>query len=239
MQFKTEVWALIPARGGSKTVPRKNLMPLAGHPLISYVIGAAKRSTSIADILCSTDDLEIAQVCASLGAKYHPRPAELAQDDSPVKDALVELLQTQENQRGYLPDLFVLLQPTSPFVIPAHIDACVDRLRNDPKAQSVQTIASMTHNAHAFNQRRIGNDGYLRFVFADERRRFFNKQRKPTFYVFGNLHVFRTATFLSSGDAVPEPSIPHLIPRAYALDVDGPEEAELAQWYLSSGKISL
>ena len=79
---------LIPARGGSKSIPLKNLVPLAGQPLISYVISAGQAATSLASVICSTDDERIADVCRGAGVEVLNRPAALAQDDSSVADVL-------------------------------------------------------------------------------------------------------------------------------------------------------
>lgn len=235
---RNTVWAIIPARGGSKSVPQKNLAPLAGRPLISYVIRAAQASP-VGRIVCTTDDDAIAHYCRTLDVHTHPRPAALAQDDSPVRAALVELLRTQEQCGDTLPELFVLLQPTSPFVLPAHIEACVALLRDHPDANSAQTITDLPHNAHAYNQRLLRDDGHLAFAFEAERRTCYNKQRKPAYYLFGSLFVIRTRAFLESDAIAPHPSLPYRIERPYALDVDQPDDFALAEWYMQTGRVTL
>ncbi|GKT37469.1 acylneuraminate cytidylyltransferase family protein, partial [Aduncisulcus paluster] len=81
-----------------------------------------------------------------------------------------------------------LLQPTSPFLLPAQIDACSEALRDNPEANSAQTVAEIPHNYHAFNQRVI-KDGAVDFNFTEERKFCYNKQSKPHFYSFGNLVI--------------------------------------------------
>ncbi len=233
-----EVWALIPARGGSKSIPLKNLVILEGHPLIEYVINAAKKSKRFSRIICSTEDEQIAQVCIQNGIEVHNRPRELAKDDTPVLDVFVHLLQDIGRKEGKIANILPVLQPTSPFVLPEHIDHCIELLETDPSADSSQTITSMPHNFHAYNQRIIEN-GFVRFRFKKERKTCYNKQSKPTHYIFGNLVVTRASTVLEKGEIFGTKSLPHLIDFNYALDIDQQQDLELAEWLLKTGKVKL
>ena len=234
---KTEILGLIPARGGSKSIPHKNILDLAGHPLLAYVANAGRRSRMITRLACSTDDARIADCCRDLHVEVLDRPASLARDDTPILAVLLDLLDTLA-QQDYFPEAVALLQPTSPFVLPEHIDEAVALLRGDPEAQSVQTITTMPHNHHAYNQRRL--DGpYISFRFPQERAECYNKQAKPAFYVFGNLVITRTAGLRAQQNVFAEPSLPHSIPAPYALDLDGPQDIAAAYWYLSSGQVKL
>jgi CMP-N-acetylneuraminic acid synthetase len=135
---------VIPARGGSKGVPRKNLAPLAGRPLIAYTIDAARSSRSLSRTIVSTDDEEIAAVARSCGADVpFLRPSHLALDDTPMVDVLVDMLATLDAE-GYRPDVLVLLQPTSPFRRAEHVDAAVDLLVSS-NADSVVTVIPVPH----------------------------------------------------------------------------------------------
>jgi CMP-N-acetylneuraminic acid synthetase len=131
-----------------------------------------------------------------------------------------------------------LLQPTSPFLLPDHIDTCVEKLRADTRADSAQTISEFSHNYHAYNQRII-EDGNLRFRFVEERRICYNKQTKPKHYIFGNLIVTTAKSLIEKKDIFGDRSIPYIIPFYYSTDVDGPEELELAEWAIANGKIKL
>ena len=136
---------MIPARGGSKEIPRKNLAPLGGRPLIAHTIGAARASASLTRLLVSTDDEDIAAAARSLGADVPLlRPAHLAVDDTPMVDVLVDLLASLAGREAYRPDVLVLLQPTSPFRRAEHIDAAVDLLRRTG-ADSVVTVVPVPH----------------------------------------------------------------------------------------------
>ena len=124
------VLAIIPARGGSKGIPRKNIVPLAGRPLVAHTLEAARAAKVVTDILVSTDDDEIAAVCAGLGAATaYRRPAALAGDTASAVEAAVHALDWWAERQGGDPELLVLLQPTSPLRTAADIDGTVAALR--------------------------------------------------------------------------------------------------------------
>src|SRR5437762_12313177 len=118
---------LIPARGGSKRIPGKNLISLGGKPLIAHTIEAARKSKKLSKVLVSTDDERIADYSRSLGADVpFLRPRELARDQSPTFDAAWHAVMSVEKQRGARVDAVVLLQPTSPFRTSSHIAESID-----------------------------------------------------------------------------------------------------------------
>ena len=141
MHQRPNILGIIPARGGSKSVPRKNIKLLAGQPLIAYSILEASKSQYVNRCVVSTDDEEIARVAVSHGAEVpFLRPPELALDrttDFPVFLHCLEWLKTQE---GYVPDLVVHLRPTAPFRTAAHIDRAVSLLLESPEADSVRSV---------------------------------------------------------------------------------------------------
>lgn len=236
--MEKHVWALIPARGGSKSIPLKNLVQLGTRPLIDYVISAARASKRITRIICSTEDERIASRCEDMGVEVHHRPIHLAQDDTAVKDVLIHMLKDIVEREGRMPDFLPILQPTSPFVLPEHIDRCIDLMERDHDCDSSQTITTLAHNFHAYNQRKI-TAGYVAFCFPLERRICFNKQLKPKHYIFGNLVITRAQTLLEKNEIFGDRSIPLEIPPWYALDVDGREDLELAEWALNTSKVVL
>ena len=233
-----ECWGLIPARGGSKSVPMKNLAQLDGRPLIDYCVAAGKEVKAVSRFICSTDSDVIAQHCRDLDVEVHPRPAELGQDATPLFDVLVHLIDDIESREGAVAEYFALLQPTSPFVLPEHISRCIEGLENDRVAASAQTIVDCPHNHHAFNQR-VVNDGYVSFRFLEERKKAYNKQTKPKHYFFGNIVVFRVREALQQGIVFAQPSIPHVIPYSYGFDCDGPDDFVIGNLMLTSGLVSL
>ena len=167
-----------------------------------------------------------------------PRPEALGQDDTPVTAVLVDILERMADAEGAAPGAVVLLQPTSPFVRGADVDACLDALEVNSDALSAQTVTSVIHNAHALNQRII-EEGRVRFRFVEERRAAYNKQRKPKHFLFGNLVVTRSRALLAGSDCFAEPSIPVEIPRVQALDVDTAEDVGVADYLVRSGLVQL
>lgn len=233
-----EILGLIPARRGSKSIPLKNIVPLNGYPLIAYVINAARKCTTIQRIICSTDSEEISTVCSKLGVEIVGRAKHLARDETHIVDVVIDFVHTLHKNDGYIPFAIALLQPTSPFVLPEHIDRCVELLQRDSKAGSSQTISRIPHNFHAYNQRVVENN-CVRFQFSEERNIYYNKQLKPKFYMFGNLVVIKTKALLESREIFPQPSLACEIPFFYALDIDGSDDVDLAEFYLQHGKVLL
>jgi CMP-N-acetylneuraminic acid synthetase len=232
------VIGLIPARGGSKSIPLKNLAQVNGIPLIRFVMSAGLKAASLSKVYCSTDHSAIAHACTEGGVEVIERPEELGQDDTPVTAVMLHVLETLAQRTGCMPGMIALLQPTSPFLLPSHIDDCVTALRAHPEADSAQTITPVFHNAHAFNQR-IVVDGKVQFRFLEERRATYNKQRKPKHYSFGNLVVTRARALLEGQDCFGNISIPVEISRAYALDVDTLEDFDYASFLVLGGRIGL
>jgi len=124
-----KIVGIIPARGGSKRLPGKNIKPLAGKPLIAYTIEAGLKSRLIDRVIVSTEDEKIAKVAISYGAEVIARPVELAQDTTKTAPVLVQVVEELEKQ-GYCPDIIVLLQLTSPQRDETIIDAALEKLIN-------------------------------------------------------------------------------------------------------------
>ena len=216
----------------------KNMALLAGRPLMDYCVLAAKAASSVSRVVCSTDSEEIGAHCEELGVDVMWRPGELAQDTTPTTDVVAHFAREVADSEAGVPELIALLQPTSPFVLPEHLDTCMDKLRAAPGAASVQTLSRCPHHPHAYNQRII-EDGYARFRFLEERRAAHNKQAKPVHYVLGNFIGFRLQAALEQESSFPEPSLPVEIAEAYALDADGPWDFELGEAMLEAGLVKL
>lgn len=126
---KPSILCVIPARGGSKGVPRKNIRPIAGRPLIDYTIKAALGSGMIDHVVVSTEDEEIAAVAVQCGAETVKRPMELAVDTALTEPVLMHALETMEAS-GFKPDFIALIQPTSPFLTSEVIKQAIDKVVN-------------------------------------------------------------------------------------------------------------
>ena len=140
---KLNILVIIPARGGSKGVPRKNIKLLAGKPLISYTIQAALQSKYAMRVVVSTDDDEIAEISKNCGAEVLKRPKELAKDTSATIDSVFHVIKDYETD--YLPDVIVLLQPTSPLRSAEDIDNALN-LFFQKKSDSLISVCEVEHS---------------------------------------------------------------------------------------------
>lgn len=169
------VVALIPARGGSKELPRKNVLPVAGKPLIAWTIEDAKAARLVNRIIIMTDDEEIAAVARQHGAEVpFLLPAELTQDTSPMEPTLKYAVEWLE-QHGQAADIVVYLQPTDFFRKPEWIDACVQKLIDNPRLESA-FVAYETHK----NYWHKADGKFVRFRQSDKR--YLPRQLKDTVY---------------------------------------------------------
>jgi len=136
-----EILAIIPARGGSKGLPRKNIMPLCGKPLISYTIENALNSEYITRTVVSTDDQDIGKVARQYGAEIVWRPESISGDLASSESALIQVLDSLRDKENYQPDLIVFLQCTSPLTIPEDIDGTIRKML-DEKANTALAVTS-------------------------------------------------------------------------------------------------
>lgn len=220
--------AFIPARGGSKGIPRKNLALLAGKPLIEYTLEAALASTRIDDILLSTDDEEIAACAARCGlATGYRRPAGLAGDDSPMIAAVEHALGWYARERGQRPDTLLLLQPTSPLRTTQDIDGAVAAFA----AGGADTLASV----HALSEHpsecvELQEHGWRYLVpppAAAARRQDY---RGRFCFINGALYLGRTPVLLRERRfVIPGATQLYEVPRERGIDVDSPLDLALAE----------
>jgi len=136
--------ALIPARGGSKRLPRKNLLPLLGKPLVAYAIEAAQGCEFVDGIYVSTEDPEIAAAARSYGATVIDRPVELASGSATSRDVVLHALE-EIARCGHPTECFALLQPTSPLRTAAHLSQCISRFRSGAFGCAISVCESEHH----------------------------------------------------------------------------------------------
>jgi len=145
-----KVLGLIPARGGSKRVPKKNIRLLNGKPLITYTIEAAQKSIKLDRIIVTTDSLEIANICKKAGAEVpFIRPAEFAKGNTPDKPVLIHAIKWLKENENYYPDIIVILRPTTPFKTPEIIDKVITMLKQTG-ADSVRTMTKVEGVLHPY-----------------------------------------------------------------------------------------
>jgi len=226
------VLGLIPARQGSKGIKKKNIVDVAGRPLIGYVIEALEDSRSVDRIVCTTDSEEIAAVAREWGAEVpFMRPREMAQDDSSVFAALAHAVRRTVDLLDFRADYVVTAQPTYPLMQPDQIDAAVEMaVRQD--AESVITAVELDHDAHPFNIRQQGPDGRVSFWKEDEHYAHPNRQQKPTFYQFGNIFVSRFEVLVNHERLEGENNYLVEVDRISTLDVNTPEDLDIVEYHL-------
>ncbi len=224
-----EILGIIPARGNSKGIPRKNLALLAGKSLLQYTAEAAKGSKSLTRTMVSTDDQEIAEAGKKLGLEVpFLRPEVFAKDDTPMLDVLLDLLQTLEKD-GYSPDLLVLLQPTSPLRTSMDIDEAI-RLLQDMDADTVVSVVPIPHQfTPACAQRMI--DGAL-IPFLDGPEILQRQKKEPLYARNGPAIVVCKVSSLQTKGFYGGKTVPYVMPLERSLDIDGPEELAYAEFLL-------
>ncbi len=223
------VLAVIPARGGSKGIPRKNIKLLAGRPLIEYSIRAALESKMVDRVIVTTDDEEIMRVAAESGAEVpFRRPAELAKDDTPALPVIKHAVRHMEQAQGYRPDYIVLLQPTSPLRTSHHVDEALKAL----VASDADSLVSVIEVPHQFSPFSIMEfDGrllrpYLQYSEANNLR-----QLKPKFYARNGaaIYAFSRTCLLEKGSIYGEKILPYFMARDVSWDIDEPLDWEIAE----------
>jgi CMP-N-acetylneuraminic acid synthetase len=228
-----DILGIIPARGGSKGIPRKNLAPLGGRPLLSYTCEAARLSRRLTRVIASTDDAEIAAE-ASRGGVGVPfmRPAELASDDTPMLDVIADVLSTLRAREAYSPGVIVLLQPTSPFRRAGHIDAAVDLLERSG-ADSVVSVIAVPHQFTPGSLLRLEGD---RLLPASEAPAATRRQDKPALYARNGPAVVavRSRVVVEERTLYGRDTRALVMSRADSIDIDDAFDLEVAELLLSA-----
>ena len=237
-----DVTALIPARGGSKGIPRKNVMMLAGKPLIAYTIQHALDSKLIGRVIVSTDDEEIAEISRQFGAEVpFMRPAELAQDASADIEAFRHYLGWTKANEGGLPEMVVHLRATNPVRKVEIIDQAIELLSSHPEADAVRsvTLAQQT----PYKMWHIDKDGYLKPLLKLEGIpdcQSIPRQRLPLVYwQNGYVDVLRPRAVLDKKSMWGDLALP-LIVHEHMFELDYPEnipDCEEALKKLANGKL--
>jgi len=226
-----KVLALIPCRGGSKGIPRKNLAPLAGKPLLAWTIEQALAAGCLDRVVVSTEDEEIAVVARQWGAEVpFRRPVELASDEaSPVAVAL-DALDRLAEQEDYRPDWLMLLQVTSPLRSQADIVAVLT-LAQENEAEAVVSICpAANHPQWTF---KLDPAGRMRPFIEDPRppRR---QELAPAFAPNGAIYLIRKRVLYQERTFLPEGVLAYLMPSQQSLDIDTPFDLHLANLILTS-----
>jgi CMP-N,N'-diacetyllegionaminic acid synthase len=223
--------AIIPARGGSKRIPKKNLAKVAGKTLLAWTIQAAKRSKNVSHVLVSTDDLEIAEAARAMNIDVPwLRPESLSGDTTATLDVILHALNWSVQNLMPAPEFAVLLEPTAPIRKPSQIDDAVSLLR-DSDADCVASVSELPHVFHP-EEVLVNQQGLLRPYLSDrtmDSRRLRNEQ-SSVYVLNGLVYAFRIQSVLSGEGLFGRKTLPMITPWEDFVDIDTPEDLELANF---------
>ncbi len=223
------VIALITARGGSKGLPRKNILPAGGKPLIAWTIEAARKSR-VRSVIVSTDDEEIAQIARQCGAEVpFLRPSELAMDDTPHADVVLHAAEYLRDS-GALPDAIALLQPTSPLLLASDLDGAIEAFTRSETRSLVSVCEPATHPFLAVTL----DDGGRVHRFVDRPSRDMRRQEMPNVYAFnGAITIVSSDYLLATRNLTERDPMAYRMPVERSLDVDSAWEFLLVDLLLT------
>lgn len=218
-----KILAVIPARGGSRDIPEKNIRPFCGKPLIYYTIREARKSKLFDRIIVSTNSPKIADLSKKYGAQVpYLRPENLAKDDSNVVDAVLNLLDVLKAREQYQPDLIFLLQPTSPLRQASDIIESFNLFGNY-EAKSLVSVCRTHQQIHRLIDKKL-------FLINKESKGLINRQESDDVYgQDGSIFIINTETLIAKRDFMPRGTIAYITLKWKAMDIDNSEEFKLAE----------
>ncbi len=219
-----KAFALIPARGGSKEIPRKNIKLIAGKPLIVWTIEAALRSRLLDAVIVSTDDLEIADIARRAGAKVpFLRPPELAQDQTP---GIASVLHAIDQLPQY--DSVLMLQPTSPLRTTEDIDGCLGFATQKNALSMVSVTEAATHPSWVYH---LNSDTTLvRFIEAGPIAR--RQDLPPAFALNGAMYFAQVKWLRLNASLIGAETMAYVMPKEHSVDLDTPLDWKFAELLL-------
>lgn len=220
---------IIPARGGSKGIPRKNLRYLGGKPLLSYTITTALNSAFLPDVYVSSDDDEILACAVSFGAKVHKRPSALADDKATLDPVIFEAYTSVSAQTGKKYDLIVTLQPTSPLLKTVSLDKALRKMLDDP---SIDTVISAMNDTHL--TWKLVNDKFI----PNYEKRVNRQYLPPVFRETGGFLITRGNVISASGRIGKNVTLFELKGEE-RIDIDGYEDWSLCEFYMNRRKVGI
>ena len=227
-----KILAIIPARCGSKGIRRKNLQKLSGKPLIVHTIIAAKKTKSINKIIVSTDDKEIGKISKNNGAEVpFLRPKQISKDTSSTIEVIKHALKFLQENQSYVPDIIILLQPTSPLRTSQLITKTINTLKKS-KATSVITVSKITK--HPYASYWLKND-FLK-PFEKNSPKYSRRQEFPDlFFPTGAVYTFWYDT-LKKFNSLHGPKIKPIVVQDEDIDIDNLRDLFFAEMML--GKVN-
>lgn len=227
------VVAVITARGGSTGLPRKNLLPLAGKPLVAHSIIAARKARLVSRIIVSTDDAEITEVAREWGAEVpFERPPELSGPDSAHMDVMLHALDWLEANQA-LPEAVLLLQPTTPLRLPQDLDGAIQLMEKTCCPAVVGVTPAAIHPWLVYHMDAAGRlDGYI-----DHKLRYPRRQDLPSAYQLnGALYLNQCASLRATQMFQPPGTYGWLMPEERSVDIDNLNDFALAENIMAGRK---
>jgi len=220
----TEILALIPARGGSKGIPRKNIRNFAGYPLIAWSIAAAKQASCVTRVILSTDDEEIAAVAREYSAETpFLRPVELAQDNTTDLPVFEHALAWLEEHEGYKPEVVIQLRPTSPIRPKNCVDSAVKILMSHEDADCVRGVVPAGQNPHKMWRFSGAGQPMKPLLEVEGIPEPYNAPRQilpPVYWQTGHIDAIRVSTIKQKSSLTGEVIYPLVIDPRYTVDID-------------------
>ena len=215
-----EILGIIPARGGSKTIKRKNIKLLNGKPLLTYTCEAALRSKLISRVVLSSEDDEIIEVAKKCGVDVpFKRPKYLAQDNSLAQDVVLHLLNKLKKKLSYVPDIIIYLQPTSPLRTSKDIDKALSLLIDNYQAKAIVSVMQVPHNFIPECIYQMNSNGRLD-LYKNAKVKLL-RQHKPLYYARNAaIYAMKTECFVKHKSLILSDSIPYVMNYEHSIDID-------------------
>jgi len=232
MAERLNILAVIPARGGSRGVPRKNVRLVCGKPLIAYTIEAALDSKLINRVVVSTEDEEIAEISKKYGAKVISRPQELAQDDTPSLPVFQHAISHLEEMEDYHPEIIVILQPTSPLRIAEDIDRAIERFL-EVEPDSIASVCEVEHPTH-WMYTLVKNK--LKPLIKDEEKVIRRQDAPKVYRLNGAVFVTRREIIMKEDRVLGRDTGAYIMPPERSVDIDTELDFKLAELLMRERK---
>lgn len=242
MVNNVKVLAIIPARGGSKSIPRKNIKLLHGIPLIAYSIAAGLKARLVNRVIVSTDDEEIAKIARRFGAEVlFKRPRKLAGNTTPDLPVFQHALKWLAEHEQYVPDIIVQLRPTSPVRPLGFVDDAIKILLKNKNADSVRGIVPSGQNPYKMWRMRKKKElqPLLTVPGITEPYNAPRQKLPKTFWQTGHIDVIRYATIINKGSMSGEHILPVMLESRYAIDIDSESDWLRAEEMIEKLKLSI
>lgn len=237
-----KVISIIPARGGSKGVPKKNIKFLDGKPMIYHTIAFSLNFPFISRTIVSTEDKEIKSISLGYGAEVVDRPLALAQDTSPTEEAVEHVLETLETSEGYVPDLIVLLQPTAPLREDKDLYQAFSSIKSK-KYDAAMSVTELDAHYHPYWIKEVVDDEVISpfgngnpDIKIVETEKYYQRQQLPKKYYWknGSIYIFTYESFCKLGHRYGSRCAPIIIEKDRSINIDTEEDFARAEKYLKN-----